>query len=213
MSFPRGLIILDRDGTLIDIVRDEESGFVGVAFHPSQVVLLKGVLEGLTRLRDAGFVFAMATNQPAPAKGQFSAKAVAATNAAVVRVLFEQGITLAHVAVCMHHPVGGTGGDSALVRVCDCRKPQSGLLTECLEATGLTSKLSHSWMVGDSPGDVTAGQRLGLRTALVFDTKRCELCPLRLPEAGCIGDVSPSVHGPTLDVIALNILAAAALEA
>jgi D-glycero-D-manno-heptose 1,7-bisphosphate phosphatase len=215
IASPRGLIILDRDGTLIDIVRDEESGFVGVAFHPSQVRLLKGVREGLTRLRDAGFVFAIATNQPAPAKGQFSAKAVELTNAAVVEALRCHGIAIAHVAVCMHHPVGGTGGDAALVRDCDCRKPKSGLLSECLDVAGLTPADANLWMVGDSPGDIVAGQRLGLQTALVFDTKRCELCPLRFQETGCAGAANPSLYGPNLDVIASGILAAAtsALEA
>ena len=43
-------VILDRDGTLSDVVRDEESGLVSVAFHPSHVRLLPGVLEGLRAL-------------------------------------------------------------------------------------------------------------------------------------------------------------------
>jgi D-glycero-D-manno-heptose 1,7-bisphosphate phosphatase len=198
----KGLIILDRDGTLIDIVRDEETGFVGVAFHPSQVKLLRGVVEGLTLLRDAGFVFAMATNQPAPAKGQFSEQAVKRTNTAVVDALAAEGLVVAHLAVCMHHPVGGAGGRADLVRACACRKPGTELLEACLRATG--ASVDNSWMVGDSPGDIEAGRALRLRTALVFDTKRCELCPMRSGEK-----CSPTVSGANLKVIAEAIVSAA----
>jgi D-glycero-D-manno-heptose 1,7-bisphosphate phosphatase len=195
----KGLVILDRDGTLIDIVRDEDTGFIGVAFHPSQVRLLNGVVEGLTLLRDAGFAFAIATNQPAPAKGQFSEHSVVRTNAALVSALAEHGIVVAHVAVCMHHPVGGAGGRADLVRACECRKPGTGLLRECLHAVG--AAVDNSWMIGDSPGDIEAGRSLGLKTALVFEPKRCELCPLR---SGATS--SPSVSAPNLKAIAEAIL-------
>ncbi len=197
---PHGLVILDRDGTLIDIVRDEETGFVGVAFHPSQLRLLSGVVEGLTLLRDAGFVFAMATNQPGPAKGQFSRDAVERTNGALIELLAESGVTIAHVAVCMHHEKGGTGGDPTLVGDCPCRKPKPGLLLECLTAAKVGP--ANAWMIGDSPGDVRAAKAAGVRSAMVFDTKRCELCPLRNGPSE-----RPDVQGANLAAIARAILA------
>src|SRR5215469_7578302 len=119
------LAILDRDGTIIDVVRDEETGAISVAFHPKQLRLLTGAVEGMRALQDAGFTLAMATNQPAPAKGQFSADAVRATNAALVEKLAAQGVRIAAVEVCMHHPEGGEGGDPALAVACDCRKPKA----------------------------------------------------------------------------------------
>ncbi len=118
--------ILDRDGTLIDVVRDEETGTIGVAFHPSQLRLLDGALEGMRALQDAGYVLAIATNQPAPAKGQFSVDAVRRTNDALVGLLRERGVRIDAVEVCMHHPKGGAGGDASLVRDCACRKPNPG---------------------------------------------------------------------------------------
>ena len=83
----RKAVIVDRDKTLIDVVRDEEIGAISVAFHPAQLRLLPGVLDGLGRLRDAGYAIAVATNQPGPAKGQFSRAAVERTNAALVALL------------------------------------------------------------------------------------------------------------------------------
>jgi len=79
--------ILDRDGTIIDVLRDEETGAVTVAFHPDHIRLLPGSVDGMRALEDAGYVLAIATNQPAPAKGQFSADAVRRTNVALAERL------------------------------------------------------------------------------------------------------------------------------
>ena len=46
-------IIVDRDGTLIDFVRDEELGAVVSAFHPRHVRFFPGVVEGLQLLQEA----------------------------------------------------------------------------------------------------------------------------------------------------------------
>jgi D-glycero-D-manno-heptose 1,7-bisphosphate phosphatase len=170
-------VILDRDGTLIDVVRDDETGTVSVAFHPNQLVLLPGVVDGLRALAREGFVLAMATNQPGPAKGQFSREAVERTNRALAERLLEAGISLAATEVCMHHPEGGVGGDPSLVRACECRKPKPGMLLSLIQRLNLDP--AASWMVGDSAGDVDAARAAGLNAALVFAQNRCELCPLR----------------------------------
>jgi len=196
-------VFLDRDGTIIDVVRDEETGSIGVAFHPKQLRLLTGAIEGMKMLRDAGYTLAIATNQPAPAKGQFSADAVKRTNDALVAILAKEGIVISEVAVCMHHPEGGAGGDPSLVKACDCRKPKPGLVTHLLESLGADA--SASWMIGDSAGDVEAGRAAGVRTALVFATNRCELCPLR--EGATSLRVLPDVHGATLVDVARAIVA------
>ena len=194
------LAILDRDGTIIDVVRDEESGALSVAFHPDQLRLLSGAAEGMRALQDAGYLLAIATNQPAPAKGQFSAEAVKRTNDALMSRLASEGVRIAGVEVCMHHPEGGPGGDATLVGPCDCRKPKAGMLRTLLTRLGAEPKLS--WMIGDGAGDLEAGRAAGVKTALVFARNRCELCPLRDgPEA-----LQPDVHGPTLREIAAAIL-------
>jgi len=105
--------IFDRDGTIVDVVRDEGTGTIGVAFHPDQLRLLPRAVEGMLALQEAGFTLAVATNQPAPAKGQFSAAAVARTNDALVALLAREGVRIAAVEVCMHHPEGGPGGTRA----------------------------------------------------------------------------------------------------
>ena len=191
--------ILDRDGTLIDLVRDEEGGAFKPAFHPAQIRFLPGVLEGLKLLQDAGFVLCLATNQPGPAKGQYTAAAVERTNRALAERLAEQGIVLAAIEACLHHPAGGSGGDPALIGACSCRKPKPGMLLSAMQRTGLEP--AHTWMIGDSPADLEAGRAAGVRVGLVYTTQRCELCPLRNGPPG-----QPDLVLPTFERIAQAIV-------
>ena len=192
--------IFDRDGTIIDVVRDEETGVISVAFHPAQLRLLGGAVDGMRTLQDAGYALAMATNQPGPAKGQMSVSTVERTNEALVRMLAGHGLRIAALEVCLHHPEGGAGGAPELVRVCDCRKPKPGMLQALMKR--LDGDETRSWMIGDGAGDLEAGRAAGLKTALVFAKNRCELCPLREgPRA-----LAPDVHGATLLEVAHAIL-------
>ncbi|MEO7038241.1 MAG: HAD family hydrolase [Polyangiaceae bacterium] len=170
-------VILDRDGTLIDVVRDEETGSVSVAFHPDHLRLLPGVIDGLKALAGAGFGFALATNQPGPAKGQYSEAAVERTNRALAELFAAEGIELSVIEVCLHHPVGGPGGDPKWLGECGCRKPKPGLLLNAIARAGFDP--ARTWMVGDSASDVQAARAANVRAALVFPTNRCEICPLR----------------------------------
>jgi D-glycero-D-manno-heptose 1,7-bisphosphate phosphatase len=194
------IAILDRDGTIIDVVRHEDAGVVTVAFHPDQLRLLPGAVEGMRALQEGGYVLAMATNQPGPAKGQFSAEAVARTNAALIARLASSGIEIAAVEVCLHHPDGGPGGDPALVRACACRKPKAGMLDALIER--LQGDRKRSWMIGDSVVDLQAGVAAGVKTGLVFSPNRCELCPMREVSRS----PEPHVHGATLLEVAAAIL-------
>jgi D-glycero-D-manno-heptose 1,7-bisphosphate phosphatase len=196
------LAILDRDGTIVDVVRDEETGAISVAFHPDQLRPLPGAIEGMRALQDAGYVLAIATNQPGPAKGQFSEAAVRRTNHALVARLAAEGIRIAAVEVCMHHPEGGSGGDPSLVCACACRKPKPGMLNALLERLG--GDRPSSWMIGDAGGDLEAGSAAGLSTGLVFAPNRCELCPLRSGPPALTP--APDAHGATLLELARAIL-------
>jgi D-glycero-D-manno-heptose 1,7-bisphosphate phosphatase len=184
-------VILDRDGTLIDVVRDEETGTVHVAFHPDHVRFLPGVLDGLALLARAGFGFAIASNQPGPAKGQISYEAVERTNRALLEQLAGRGVVIEALEVCLHHPS---------VAECHCRKPKPGLLLSAMARAGFDP--ARTWMIGDSSADVEAAHAAGVRAALVFATNRCELCPLRSGPA-----VSAELVAPRFDELARAIVA------
>ena len=199
---PRGVVILDRDGTLIDVVRDEETGTVLTAFHPKHVRLLPSVIQGLTMLIDAGYALAIATNQPGPAKGHFSPQAVHQTNQELVNQLAGYGVPIAAVEACMHHPEGAAGGDLSLLGACPCRKPMPGMLLRILSRLGADA--AQSWMVGDSTSDIKAGTAAGVSTALLLNPDRCELCPLRKATDSTI---APTITAKNVADLAVQIVA------
>jgi D-glycero-D-manno-heptose 1,7-bisphosphate phosphatase len=192
--------VLDRDGTLIDFHRDLDLGAVVSAFHPDQIRLLPGVIDGLAALRDAGFVLAIATNQPGAAKGQVPREAIERTNRALVYRLADLGIPIAQVATCLHHPDGGPGGVPALTRRCECRKPAPGLLLKL--CTELALDPAESWMLGDGAADVEAARRAGFHAGLVLDVRRCELCPMK----GCEPGATPDLVAPRFDALVEAVL-------
>jgi D-glycero-D-manno-heptose 1,7-bisphosphate phosphatase len=196
-------VILDRDGTLVDVVRDGETGIITVAFHPDHLRLLPGVVAGLRALGDAGYALAIATNQPGAAKGQLTRAPIERTNAALVELLRAEGVRIEALEACLHHPDGGPGGDASLVGPCACRKPAPGMPRKLVADLGLDP--ARSWMVGDTVSDLDAAHAAGLRGGLVFDDRRCELCPLR---AGPRGLAPGDVWGRTFDALAAAILAA-----
>jgi D-glycero-D-manno-heptose 1,7-bisphosphate phosphatase len=202
-------VLLDRDGTLIDVVRDAELGVVVTAYHPGQLRLLPGVVQGLRALASHGFLLAIATNQPGAAKGQVPREAIERTNAALVALLRTEGVAIASVAVCLHHPEGGPGGDVTLVGPCSCRKPKPGLLRALIDELDLDA--AASFMVGDTPADLEAGRAAGTRTALLFEPGRCELCPLRGPRES--SDARPPGRLPDLVAGRFDELARAIVEA
>ncbi|MCC6522779.1 MAG: HAD-IIIA family hydrolase [Polyangiaceae bacterium] len=204
-------VVLDRDGTLVDFVRDAELGVVTPAFHPSQLRLLPGVVAGLTRLQAAGYALAIATNQPGAAKGELARAAILATNDALAALLAGHGLRIEAFEVCLHHPEGGPGGEPELVRACACRKPRPGMLDRIVGALGL--ERGTSWMVGDAAMDVAAARAAGLRAGLLMQPGRCELCPLRdVPAPGteassASGALRPDLAEPRLDLLAERIVA------
>ncbi len=197
-------LVVDRDGTLIDFYRDPELGVVTPAFHPEHVRFLPGAVEGLRLFVQAGWPIAIATNQPGAAKGEIPREAIERTNAALTARLADAGVPVARLAVCLHHPLGGPGGDPTLVVACDCRKPLPGLLLQAEAALGLDP--ARSWMIGDTAVDVSAARAAGFRAALLTRAARCELCPL----VGAPAPDAPDLLGARLDELARAILQGAA---
>src|SRR4051812_37413271 len=106
----RRAAFLDRDGVLVEILRDAELGILYTAFHPDQLRPTRGAEEAVQRLHALGYECIVVTNQPGPAKGHYTLGHLDRMNARL-RELFD----LDAIYCCPHHPEGGVGGEAALI--------------------------------------------------------------------------------------------------
>lgn len=147
-------VFLDRDGTLVHARH--------FPARPEELIVYDDLYPELRSLLDSGFQLVVATNQSGLARGYFDEAALAAMHDHLRGLLAEQGVTLAGIYHCPHHPEGAV---PHLAIDCDCRKPAPGLLRRAARDLGLD--LARSWFVGDILDDCEAGNRAGCRTILV----------------------------------------------
>ena len=144
----RRAVFIDRDGVLNRaVVRG------GKPYPPAllaDVEIMPGAPEAVARLKGAGFLTVMVTNQPDPAKGLQRRSVAEAINDYVARTV---DIDVVKVCWCLE-------GDD-----CDCYKPKPGMLLEAASEYGID--LAASYIIGDRWRDVGAGKNAGCRTILI----------------------------------------------
>ena len=156
-------VLLDRDGVINEPVPEMGSGRPESPYAPGDVQLVEGAAQAIRSLREHGIPVAVVSNQPAAAKGTHSLQDLAAVDARVRALLAADGAEIDVWRYCHHHP---DGSDPELGVACECRKPKPGLLVEALAALGIDPSPAVV-IVGDSDGDIGAGQALGIATILV----------------------------------------------
>ncbi len=120
----------------------------------------------LRRLRDAGFLLIVVTNQPVIARGEATWAVMADIHRKLEWELGKAGAYVDAIYLCPHHPDAGYPGEVPALKVaCDCRKPATGLVDQACRDFAIDR--AASWMVGDSTRDVELARRAGLRSVLV----------------------------------------------
>lgn len=165
-------VFLDRDNTIID-----DPGYL---VDPGAVKLLPGADLAIRTLAKAGFKIIVVTNQSGIARGLITEEGLKTIHAEMCRQLSSRGAHLDAIYYCPCHPEGTV--DPYAVDS-DLRKPSPGMLLK--GAHELDIDLRQSWMVGDSPRDVEAGQRAGCRTI------RLRTNATSMPGEAIIDDVQP----------------------
>lgn len=144
----RSAVFLDRDGVLNPLV--ESDGGLRSPRVRTEFTLDAGAPEPVRRLRRAGFLVFVVTNQPDVARGRLPRSELAAMNAEL-----RARLRVDDLRVCPHDD-----GDR-----CACRKPRPGMLRVLARRWGVD--LAASYMVGDTWKDVAAGRAAGCRTVLI----------------------------------------------
>ena len=147
MSLPA--VFLDRDGVM---VRDN-----GYVHRVEDLALLPGVVPGLRRFQQAGYLLVVVTNQSGIARGLFTEDDYQVFTLALSQRLAAAGVKLDAVLHCPHFP------DAAVARYavsCECRKPQPGMLMQAIRERAINP--AASLMVGDRASDMQAGRAAGV---------------------------------------------------
>ena len=142
------LVILGRDGVI-----NHAPGYA--ISHPDAWKPIPGSLEAIARLNQAGYLVAIATNQPGLAQGDLDLDQLNAIHHKLHDLLDRLGGHVVAIAFCPHSPEAG----------CDCRKPATGMYLQLAERFDVP--LDTVIVIGTRLADVTAAANLGARPMLI----------------------------------------------
>ena len=143
-------VFLDRDGVINRALTRDNKPYPPTSLDEFEI--LPGVVEACRKLKQAGYLLIVATNQPDVGRGDLEQGVVERIHAFMRREL-----PLDRVEVCFHP---GRGMSER-----DCRKPQPGMLRRA--AKDLNIDLTASWMIGDRWRDIDCGHAAGCRTVFI----------------------------------------------
>ncbi len=138
------IAFLDRDGTLILEPADEQVDRL------DKIALVPGVIPALLRLRDAGYEFAMVTNQDGLGTASFPEADFRRVQDFVLELFRSQGIEFHHVFICPHRPA-----DRLRVPQTESRHPR-----RCLPEPDFDRE--RSFVAGDRDTDLEFARNIGV---------------------------------------------------
>lgn len=141
MSGAPYLIFLDRDGTLIR--------HIPYLCDPTQVTLLPGVRDGLARLKAAGHLLFLHTNQSGVGRGYFTLEQAIACNERMIELLAFPSSPFEAICVAPEHP------DVEPLY----RKPSPRFAQEMAARHGASP--AQILYIGDAPSDLLAAKAAG----------------------------------------------------
>ncbi len=152
-----GVVFLDRDGVI--------NADIGYLWRREDFVWIPGAPAAIRLFNERGRPVVVVTNQSGVARGYYSEQDVESLHRWMNAELNRQGARIDAFYFCPHHPDGAI---PEYTRVCDCRKPQPGMLLQAME--DWRADPAKSFLIGDKESDVAAAAAAGIRGYL-FDGK------------------------------------------
>jgi D-glycero-D-manno-heptose 1,7-bisphosphate phosphatase len=143
-------VFLDRDGVINRALEREAKPYPPRSL--AEFEILPEVPAACAKLKAAGFMLVVVTNQPDVGRGTLKKEIVETIHTEMCRRL-----PIDRVEVCYHSGKGQSD--------CDCRKPKPGMLLRAAKELGID--LAQSWMVGDRWRDIDCGHAAGCRTIFI----------------------------------------------
>jgi D-glycero-D-manno-heptose 1,7-bisphosphate phosphatase len=143
-------VFLDRDGTL-----NVEKEYLS---DPEQLVLFPDVIDALTRLRDAGYLLVIVTNQSGIGRGYYTESEMHEVNERLLQILRASAIEIAEIYYAPEAPEEPSRG----------RKPSPQFLIDARKEFKID--LSRSFMIGDKISDLECGWNAGVKKSILVRT-------------------------------------------
>lgn len=188
----RPAAFVDRDGTI--------NVAVDYLHNPDQFEFIEGALDGLRKLREAGFRIVVITNQPGIGLGYFTREDLFRVNSRMLKGADSKGVVFDRIYYCPH-----SKGEN-----CHCRKPGTLLIERAVK--DLNIDLQNSVVIGDMTLDVMLAKNLNIPSILV-ETGRagddrtydinptwsaknlCEAADITIREIGSFGKIADKFVG------------------
>ena len=143
-------VFIDRDGVI-----NSDEGLYYI-YKTEDFKLNFGIVENICKLKKAGYLVIIISNQGGIGKGLYSKKDTDSLHTILQNEISKNGYSLDEIYYCPHHPDSGS---------CICRKPDSLLIEKAIARFGIDK--TQSYLIGDSPRDIEAAQKAGIKGILV----------------------------------------------
>lgn len=152
---PQPAIFIDRDGTI-----NEDSGYVS---SPDELVIYSYAAEAVRLINRSGLKAIVITNQSGIARGLYTEATLDTIHNRMIEALARDGAHIDGIYYCPHHP---RIGEDRYRKMCDCRKPGTGMLVQAAREHDVD--LARSYVIGDKASDINLAANAGARGVLVM---------------------------------------------
>lgn len=151
-------VFLDRDGT-VNVYDDNE-------LNKNNIELIENADKAIKLFNDNGYLCILVTNQPKISKNITSFESLDEIHAKLETMLGKIGAYFDEIYYCPHHQEYGREGENPELKiVCNCRKPNTGMIDRAISEYNID--LSTSYLIGDSHFDLDLGKNANIKTILV----------------------------------------------
>lgn len=139
-------VFFDRDGTI-----NSDEGYYYI-YKPEDFSFNPGVIAGMKRLQDAGYLLFVITNQGGIAKGIYTHEDVEKVHTRMCAELAKHKVKIEKIYYCPHHES---------IKTCVCRKPSPYMVNLAVEEFHIDK--NHSYFIGDSSKDIKCAEAAGVK--------------------------------------------------
>jgi len=150
----RKALFLDRDGVI-----NVDHGYT---YKIENFEFTKDLFNLLKLFQEKNYLFFIVTNQSGIGRGYYTQEDYNTLTEWLTTTLHQKGMDIEKVYHCAHAPEEN----------CQCRKPEIGMMQQCLSNYNID--LTHSWMIGDKQSDIDFARHSNVGHTIAIGERKIE---------------------------------------